>query len=112
MSWKGESDFVASFQDFNLSTLNSKIKELCHLCLKYTAEYKMVVHEVERFIRKSSNQSEKVAGLYLIDAICKASRAQHGKETRQAHKDARQGRQERLLKCPQAVRSSSHHLMS
>jgi hypothetical protein len=80
MSWKGESDFAASFQDFNLSTLNSKIKELCHLCLKYTAEYKMVVHEVERFIRKSSNQSEKVAGLYLIDAICKASRAQHGKE--------------------------------
>lgn len=78
--WKGESDFAKGFQNFNLSTLNSKIKEMCHLCLKYALEYKMVVHEVERFIRKSNNLSEKVAGLYLIDAICKASRAQYGKE--------------------------------
>lgn len=78
-SWQGENDLKNCLNDLVGDCSISKIKHLCGVCFKHQAEYKMVVFEIEKFIKKSP-QSDRLAGLFALDALCKASRSQFGKE--------------------------------
>lgn len=78
-SWPGENEIQNCLIDLVGDCSISKIKQLCSSCFKYQNEYKMVVFEVEKFIKKSSPE-DRLAGLFGLDAICKASRSQFGKE--------------------------------
>ena len=78
-SWAGENDIKNSLNDLIGDCSVSKIKQFCSICFKYQAEYKMVVFEIEKFIKKSK-QDDRIAGLFGLDALCKASRSQFGKE--------------------------------
>ena len=51
----------------------SKIGEVAKLCVKFSKEYKLVVHELERFIRKASSAQIKACGVFAIDAVLKYS---------------------------------------
>ena len=48
---------------------------MANACLKHIKEYKLVVHELERFVRKAGVGHVKVLGLYAIDATLSKVRA-------------------------------------
>ena len=58
---------------------NSKLKAVVNAAFKYQNEFKMVVYEIESFIKKAPLQN-KIYGLYAIDSICRKSRSQYPKE--------------------------------
>ena len=58
---------------------SAKLKAVVNAAFKYQNEFKMVVYEVENFIKKSPVQN-KIYGLYALDSICKKSRGQFSKE--------------------------------
>jgi len=47
----------------------TKIRAVANECMKQSKEYKLVVHELERHIRKSINSESRVTGLYVIDSV-------------------------------------------
>ena len=75
-SFKGEAEVKEHLNELiNGKSSASKIKAACTLCLKHQQEYKLVVYEIEKFIKKV-DISDKITSLYLLDAICRNSRAQ------------------------------------
>ena len=57
----------------------SKMGAVADACMKYSKEYKLVVHELERFIRKAPSAQMKVLGLYALNATLEKSREKYGK---------------------------------
>jgi hypothetical protein len=76
--WNGEDEVKSVINELiDGPCTASKIKQACTVCLKFVNEYKMVVFEVERIVKKGTN-GDKPTGVYLIDAICRNSRSQFG----------------------------------
>ena len=74
--FKGEAEIKEHLNDLiNGKSSASKIKAACTLCFKYQQEYKLVVYEIEKFIKRV-DIGDKLTSLYLLDAICRNSRAQ------------------------------------
>jgi hypothetical protein len=57
----------------NLSISQARVKAVAEVALKNSRNYKEVVHEVEKFIWKSSAE-KRLAGLYAVDAIIRGVR--------------------------------------
>ncbi len=77
-SWSGESDLLKALHellDHHSTVPTSKIRAIVSIANKHIADFKMVVYEIEKFIRKSDDHN-KIAGLFVIDSLCK----QHSKE--------------------------------
>lgn len=73
-TWKGESELKEVLNDLSAPVTNAKLKSACSICMKYQNEYKMVVFEIEKYIKKASLK-DKAGGIFLIDAVCKSSKA-------------------------------------
>ena len=58
-----------------------KIESVVEVSFKFQNEFKMVVYEIEKFIKKSPNES-KLPGLYVMDAVCKRSRLSNSAKER------------------------------
>jgi hypothetical protein len=61
------------------NTQTRTLVQVANACLKHIKEYKLVVHELERFVRKASGGQAKVLGLYAIDAALSKVRAKAAK---------------------------------
>lgn len=48
----------------------SKIKAVAECALQYQSEYKLVVYEVEKFIKKSEPE-DRILGVFVLDSICR-----------------------------------------
>ena len=57
---------------------SSKIKAVVTECMNYSKEYKFIVHELERYIRKATKSEQRIVGLYAIDAVCRKSQDRGG----------------------------------
>ncbi len=70
--WAGEQELQSALQGLvgTYPTPASKVKSIISVANKYANEFKMVVYEVERFIKKANNQ-DKIAGILVIDALCR-----------------------------------------
>jgi len=76
--WVGEEDLTRALKalegqriaDGSSATL---VQKATQTALKYHAEYKMVVFEVEGYIRRAS-AADRLGGLYVIDSICRHSK--------------------------------------
>ena len=55
----------------------SKIRSVAKACFDLRVEYKRAVHAIERFVSKAPPHC-KLGGIYVIDAVCRRSRAQLG----------------------------------
>lgn len=75
--WSGEVELLGLLQELcgHSSVPTSKVKQIVTVCNKHIAEFKMVVYEIEKFIKKS-NSEDKLGGLFVIDSLCR----QHSKE--------------------------------
>lgn len=75
--WAGEEELQKSLQELcgqgSVSTV--KVKHVVTTANKYFSDFKMVVYEIEKFVKKA-NSEDKLAGIYVIDALCR----QHSKE--------------------------------
>ena len=49
----------------------SQVKKATQVALKYQNEYKMVVFELEKYLKRSS-ADDKLAGIFVMDAICRS----------------------------------------
>ena len=56
----------------------SKIKAVVAECMNYSKEYKFIVHELERYIRKATKSEQRIIGLYAIDAVCRKTQDRGG----------------------------------
>jgi len=76
-AWVGEQELQKALQDLCGQTPVSsiKVKHVVATANKYFSDFKMVVYEIEKFIKKS-NTEDKLGGIYVIDALCR----QHSKE--------------------------------
>lgn len=83
ISWKGENELAEALRD--LSQIHppptSKVKNVVSVAFKYSSEFKMVAYDIEKWMKKSGID-DKIAGLFVIDSICRGCRAQqaHNKE--------------------------------
>ena len=55
----------------------SKIRSVAKACFDLRVEYKRAVHAIERFVSKAPPHC-KLGGIYVVDAVCRRSRAQLG----------------------------------
>ena len=55
----------------------SKIRSVAKACFDLRIEYKRAVHAIERFVKKAPKHC-RLAGVYVIDAVCRRSKAQLG----------------------------------
>jgi hypothetical protein len=85
-AWPGDAEMVALFEklcdrenNHVKEFFSAKLKAVVNAAFKYQTEFKMVVYEVENFIKKAPAQN-KIYGLYALDSICKKSRSQFTKE--------------------------------
>jgi hypothetical protein len=76
-TWSGEKDLQAALQELcgQHPVPASKIRQAVTVANKYSHEFKMVVYEIERYIKKAANE-DKVAGVAVLDSLCR----QHSKE--------------------------------
>lgn len=72
--WSGEQELQSSLQNLSgqYPIPNSKVKSAVVVANKYVNEFKMVVYEIERFIKKANNE-DKIGGLYVLDMLCRQS---------------------------------------
>lgn len=75
--WSGETELQAALQDLcgQYPVPASKIRQAVTVANKYSTEFKMVVYEIERFI-KHAQLEDKIAGVFVMDSLCR----QHSKE--------------------------------
>lgn len=85
-SWVGDAEIASLFEKLCeketnqvKELFNSKLKAIVSAALKYQNEFKMVVYEIESFIKKAPVQN-KIYGLYAMDSICRKSRSMFPKE--------------------------------
>jgi hypothetical protein len=73
-SWAGEQEFPAALQNLGgqYPIPNSKVKNVVVIANKYSSDFKMVVYEIEKYIKKASNE-DKVGGIFVIDMLCRQS---------------------------------------
>jgi hypothetical protein len=76
--WTGEEEMHKALQElleYQSNVPTSKIRNVVSIANRHVADFKMIVYEIEKFIRKSDD-NHKIAGLFVIDSLCK----QHSKE--------------------------------
>jgi hypothetical protein len=76
--WAGEEELQKLLQELCGHTggvPTSKVKQIVGVCNKYVQDFKMVVYEIEKFIKKS-NPLDKLGGLFVLDSLSR----QHSKE--------------------------------
>jgi hypothetical protein len=80
-SWLGEGELQNALAELSGQhpVPSSKIKHIVSIAFKYQNEFKMVVYEIEKYIKKASG-NDKIGGLFVIDFICQQSRNNFGKE--------------------------------
>ena len=73
--WEGSAAIQAALKDAAnvFPPSGSKIKVVVNECIKRHKEFKFVVYEIERFIRKANKSEHRVVGLYCFDALCRKS---------------------------------------
>ena len=71
-SWAGEAELSAALVALSSGTASEPdlVKKAAQVSVKFQNEYKMVVFELEKFIKKSKAE-DKLAGILVIDLICK-----------------------------------------
>ena len=75
--WAGEEELQKALQDLcgQSSVSSVKVKHVVSLANKFSNDFKMVVYEIEKFVKKA-NSDDKLGCIYVIDALCR----QHSKE--------------------------------
>eukprot|EP01031_Cornospumella_fuschlensis_P038145 gene38145-46351_t len=75
--WAGEAELQGALQELCgvYPVPSSKIRQAVTVANKYCAEFKMVVYEIERFVKKAAAE-DKIAGVFVMDSLCR----QHSKE--------------------------------
>ena len=79
-TWQGDSEMRGALEaltGFKRPINANKIKTAAKTALKYSLDYKMAVHAIESFIRKTD---DKLPGLYVLDAICRQPKCQMFKD--------------------------------
>lgn len=79
--WAGEGELQAALKQLEgqRPVQATFVKAVVTTAMKYQNEFKMVVYEVERFIKKCDTD-DKIAGIFVIDAICRQSKQSGGKD--------------------------------
>mmetsp|Transcript_2632 Transcript_2632/g.3947 ORF Transcript_2632/g.3947 Transcript_2632/m.3947 type:complete len:342 (-) Transcript_2632:61-1086(-) len=79
--WRGETELQNALEELTLQRPPgaSKVKYAASVALRCAAEYKMAVFAIEKFIRKTP-PAFRIAGLYVIDSICRDSKGKYKKE--------------------------------
>jgi CID domain len=73
--WVGEHELSSALADFlrgGTPAPKQKVKDATTAVLKHADEYKMVVFDVERWMKKCSVH-DRISGILLIDSVCRAS---------------------------------------
>jgi hypothetical protein len=80
--WAGAANIQKTLKDLgsSLPPSASRVKAVVNECLKHHKEFKYVVYELERFIRKAVNNDTRIVGLHVIDAVSRKSDAKLGKD--------------------------------
>lgn len=80
-SWPGEQEMQSTLSLLceQLPASISTIKKVVAAAFKYQNEYKMVVYEIEKFIKKSAAEY-KLGGLFVMDAVCRQSKQASGRD--------------------------------
>lgn len=75
--WSGETELQAALQELcgQHPVPASKIRQAVTVANKYCAEFKMVVYEIEKFVKRVP-VDDKIAGIFVMDSLCR----QHSKE--------------------------------
>lgn len=73
--WVGEEDIGSAFEAFGEesdapSSSCSSVKHAVSICLKHSAEYKMVVFEIEKRMKATSSSTVRLKALFVIEGIC------------------------------------------
>ena len=80
-SWSGEEELNVALND--LVGLRpapaSKIKVAVGLCMKHSADFKMIVYAVEKWMKRAAI-GDRISGVYVIDSLCRGYRSIHGKD--------------------------------
>lgn len=76
--WSGEQEFTNALNDLNNAhpVPTSKVKVAVNVAMKYSNDFKMIVYDLEKWMKKSII-SDRIAGIFVMDSICRGSRAQH-----------------------------------
>lgn len=76
--WAGEQELQSVLQELcghRSNVPSSKIRQVVSIANKYVSDFKMVVYEIEKFIKKAANE-DKMSGLFVLDSLCR----QHSKD--------------------------------
>jgi len=73
-SWSGEAELCGALQSLvgREPIPADLIKQAAQVAIKFQNEYKMVVYELEKFIKKGRAE-DRLAGMLVIDSVCKAT---------------------------------------
>ena len=80
--WAGEAAVASAFSALNEGADESdaggsdspEINKVVEMCLSHSAEYKMVVFDVEKIMKALSSHSNRMKVMYVIDGICRKAR--------------------------------------
>jgi hypothetical protein len=77
-AWAGEHEFGNSLKELNNThpVPSSKVKAAVNVAMKYPNDFKMIVFDLEKWMKKS-NLADRIAGIFVMDSICRGSRTQH-----------------------------------
>lgn len=74
-SWSGEGELATCLQEFHQLQGNrpsiSKINTIVSIALKYITDYKMIVYDVEKWMKKAPIEN-RLCGIFVIDSICRS----------------------------------------
>ncbi|GAB5362445.1 hypothetical protein AAMO2058_000797500 [Amorphochlora amoebiformis] len=101
VSWAGEKEFKGLLANLN-SKSSSKINGIAKFAVKHAKHYKMVVHFLEKHIKRCKPRL-KLYALYVMDSICRHSRAKYGEKDPYVGRFARklEGTFQSLVECPE-----------
>ena len=77
-NWSGEAEFQGYLNELNGITQPppaSKIKSIVSFAMKNSTEFKMIVYDIEKWMKKAEN-NDRISGVYIIDSLCRAYRSQ------------------------------------
>lgn len=76
--WVGEEELqnlLKELRGHSQGVPTSKIKQIVSFCNKHIQDFKMIVYEIEKYIRKAEHV-DKLGGLFVLDSLSR----QHSKE--------------------------------
>ena len=78
-SWAGEKELALALKELNgvHPPPASKVKNIVTIALKFPNDFKMIVYDVEKWMKKSPI-GDRINAVYAIDSICRGSRNIHG----------------------------------